>query len=310
MVTLAPGLSVNLNLLQTFLLVAEHKSFREAARRGARSYSAVSAQIRQLEEQLAVRLFNRTTRSVELTIYGEMLLETAKTALGDVRSAFETLRTSADRDLTRVSFACSPSLAGNFMPSLLKEFRAVHPQVMIAVTELPAFQLAERIVAGEFAFGIGPARLERRDLEVEFLTDEPFVAVVPEEHPIAKADVVRLSQLSEVPILLPAKMAMTREVIEIAARQQAIQLNVVYESLHYLTLVQLVAAGAGIAIMPRSAASNIARRNFVLVPIADPDLRRHIAYQAMAGRRISPVAEELVHLIKREIGGYISRRAA
>ena len=83
---------INLNFLQTFISVAEHESFRRAAEEMGRTQSAISMQIRQLEDQIGARLFNRSTRRVELTMEGERLLRFARRSLADLNFGLRSLK--------------------------------------------------------------------------------------------------------------------------------------------------------------------------------------------------------------------------
>ena len=114
----ASGRHVNLNLLPVFVLVAEHLSFREAAKRTARSQSAVSAQIRLLEQQLSVPLFNRTTRSVKLTPFGEIFLESARESVHALDLGLNRIREAALGETGSIALTCSPSIAGKILPPI------------------------------------------------------------------------------------------------------------------------------------------------------------------------------------------------
>ena len=122
-----PLAHINLKLLQTFLLVAEQSSFRIAAEKSFRSPSAVSAQIRQLEEQLGVPLFHRTTRNVRLTDEGKQLLECAQRALLEVESGLRKIQESADIRRGRVALSCLPRLPKRGWRECLRHSRRTIP---------------------------------------------------------------------------------------------------------------------------------------------------------------------------------------
>ena len=117
-----PIMKVNLKLLQVFLLVAEHASFRSAADQARRSQSSVSTQIKQLEGQLGVALFHRTTRSVRLTAEGEQLLGCVRRALHEVEAGLRKIEEAVDMRRGHVSIACSPTVASTRLPLVLAAF--------------------------------------------------------------------------------------------------------------------------------------------------------------------------------------------
>ena len=125
-------MNVNLNLLQTFLLVAERESFRQAAEESHRTPSAVSMQIKHLEDQVGAPLFVRTTRKVELTADGQQLLVRVREALTDVGSGLQELRDAVELRRGRVSLASSFSIASTRLPDVLARFKLQHPATIEA----------------------------------------------------------------------------------------------------------------------------------------------------------------------------------
>ena len=121
---------INLKLLQTFLLVGEHLSFRVAAEKLFRSQSAISAQIVQLEEQLGVSLFHRTTRNVSLTAEGKQLKEYAERALFEVEVGLRKIKETADVRRGRVAFYLQQGAGLSLITrplARLRRFLAKHP---------------------------------------------------------------------------------------------------------------------------------------------------------------------------------------
>ncbi|WP_417722676.1 LysR family transcriptional regulator [Salipiger sp.] len=305
-VTLAPGLMVNLNLLHTFLTVAELKNFREAARQCNRSQSSVSEQIRQLEEQLSVPLFHRTTRSVSLTAHGEVLFERLELALQLIKGGITEAREKAGHDTDRIQFACSPSLAANFMPGLLRTFRKRNPRITIDITELPTMDMLDRIRTGEFLFGIGPIPPEQHGLDTELLAKEPFVALIPDTLKQSAQPAITLRQLVNLPLLMPTKLSITRRIIEASAKDQGLTFDISYECVHFRTLISMVESGAGTTVLPRSAIAGIRKRNYRAVLIDDSRSWRQLAILTRPRQSMPPAARKLLALAKREIDGYLS----
>lgn len=118
-------MNINLKLLNSFLLVAEYSSFREAAERANRSLPAISMQIKQLEEQLGVTLFHRTTRRVELTKEGEHLLISVRKALAVIEGGLLELKSASDIAIGQITFACVPTVASTRLPTILSAFSKI-----------------------------------------------------------------------------------------------------------------------------------------------------------------------------------------
>ena len=149
-------MSVNLKLLNAFLAVAEHGSFRRAAELAGRSQSALSVQVRELEGQLGASLFHRTTRSVSLTREGEALLPHARRAIAEMEAGLRQVRAAAGMQDGRLALGCPPHIAAATLPGLFMEFHAAHPGVALSIREMPQAGVLESIRRQELDFGIGP----------------------------------------------------------------------------------------------------------------------------------------------------------
>ena len=196
-----PIMKVNLKLLQVFLLVAEHESFRSAADQAHRSQSSVSTQIKQLEGQLGVALFHRTTRSVRLTSEGAQLLDCVRRALHEVEEGLRKIEEAVDMRRGHVSLGCSPTVAGSRLPIVLAAFRREYPDVKLFVRELTSADLFESLRKREVDFGIGPI-VEEGDLSFRAILREDIYALVPRRLFHTRQSVITLSDLVRMPVLL------------------------------------------------------------------------------------------------------------
>ena len=115
---------INYRLLHNFLQVAQAPSFRDASGKIHRSTSVVSAQIKQLEQQIGTRLFHRTTRSIALTPEGELLLQAARSGFREIESGLRQLQETLDLRVGRIAVASSPIMAATFLPPMLARFEA------------------------------------------------------------------------------------------------------------------------------------------------------------------------------------------
>ena len=147
-------INFDLQQLQAFVAVAERGSFRAAADHIALSAPALSRRIEKLETILGARLFNRTTRAVELTPLGRVFLERARAALDDLESAMLGISDIAGSRSGRVTVACVPSAAIYFLPSVVRSFSERYPLIRIRVIDEAASQVLASVVSGESDFGI------------------------------------------------------------------------------------------------------------------------------------------------------------
>ena len=296
-------MNVNLKLLQTFLLVAEHGSFRQAAEHSNRTPSAVSMQVKHLEDQIGFPLFNRTTRRVELTLEGRHLLAKARTALGELSTGLNELRDAVHIRRGLVTLASSPTVAATRLPSILVRFERDYPKVTVRVRELVASDLFESIRKQEVDFGIGPTIPSMHDYHFQPILRDELCALIPQGHPLAKKRKVSVRDLDRVPTIMLNTGAAMRRLIDDAARASGISLNVKYEVHQPHTLVAFAAAGLGIAIVPRIAVPPDQSLHLRAVALSDPRIVREMSIITARGQQLSLMAGELAGQIVRSFGG-------
>ncbi len=288
--------NVNLKLLQAFLLVGEHSSFRTAAEMSFRSTSAVSAQIRQLEEQLGVPLFHRTTRSVRLTVEGEQLLDCARRALMEVESGLRKIQESADVRRGRVSLSCSPTVAATRLARVLAAFEKEHPGIEVFVRELTSEALFESIRKHEVDFGIGPV-IETSEFHFDVLLEDPLYALVPKRFITTSKDTIGFSTLTNMPLLVLNAATALRGVLEETMRERHLTVETRYEFTQAQTLISMASAGLGAAILPRVVLPPVIDDNTYVLRIVNPTMVRQVALITLRGQSLSPASARLAQLM-------------
>ena len=294
-------MNVNLNLLQTFIEVAELGSFRRAADAIGRTQSAVSMQIQQLEAQLGTKLLNRTTRRVALTREGEQLLEHVRAAMTDLSAGLRQASGLGARHRGLVSVACAPSVAGTRLPAVMAEFQRAFPDARAQLRESPLVGIVDSVRTQDVDFGIGPLPTALNGLAFDPVMTDPICALfrdgtVPGLRRTARG--VKLAELAGKPIVL---MGGLRPQIEAACVDAGITLSFHYEAQQILTVLGLVQAGLGIAIVPHIAIPGGLQPGLAALPITVPALHRQIGIISQLGRGLTPLALELVHLLRKHL---------
>ena len=299
-------MQVNLKLLHTFLLVAETGSFTQAGEKSGRSTSAVSMQIRELEKQLGIELFDRTTRRVELTLDGSQLLDRVRKAMTDVQGGIDELLDAVERRKGRIRLACAPTVAATYLSEILAKFRERHPHVVLSVRELVSADLLTAVRSRDVDFGIGPRAASMLDLHFEPLVREPLCALVPwkagqpKNHDISVAELRRLPLilLSGMPLIAVSDAGETVSTIEevlqatgnlMATRCQVRQAN---------TAVAMAAAGLGVCIVPKIAVPTVLPAALRSLAISEPTLVRDVGVVTLKDADLSKASIQLVAWLK------------
>jgi DNA-binding transcriptional LysR family regulator len=271
---------MELRQLRYFRAIARAGSFSAAAAEEFVVQSALSQQIRKLEEELGLKLFERTTRSVRLTREGVQLLELTDRVLDDV----ELVRAEADalRGVVRGKVAvgmmeCPP--AGLDMAVLLRDFNAGHPGVEVALRSGGSDRMLDEVRSGELdlaILGLPPSPLSDR-LAARTLLVEDLVGVVEVDHRLSGR--VRAAALAdEVFVDFPPGYGL-REQVDHCFAEAGVERTVGFEVVRVEEMIRFATLGLGIAVLPRSIAAAIGRRarRPRVVDIGGADLRRTVA---------------------------------
>ncbi len=292
-----PSAQVNLKLLQTFLVVAEESSFRIAAEKSFRSPSAVSAQIRQLEEQLGVALFHRTTRNVRLTDEGEQLLACAQRALLEVDAGLRKIQEAADMRRGKVSLSCSPTVAETRLARVLAAFEKDYPGIEVSVRELTSSALFDSVRNREVDFGIGPS-IDTAEFQFDPIMEDSLFALVPRRFITTAKRSISLATLSNMPLLLLNPATALRGMLETAMNERHLTFTTRYEFTQAQTLISMANAGLGAAILPKVALPVRTDPSTYVLRIVNPMLVRHVSVITLRGQNLSPAPLRLVELLK------------
>ena len=246
---------MELRQLRYFEAVARCGGFTRAAEQLHVAQSAVSAQIRALEAELGVRLFDRTTRRVTLTQPGEKFLVRARRALGELDSARGELADLAAVLTGRVAIGATAVVGPYDLPGALARFHARYPGVDLTLRSGLVAKLLTLLDGGDVDLAIAPIH---DDLPAHFaarrIATEELLLVLPPRHPLARGGALDLGELrAERFVCLPADSGL-RALLDEAAAGAGFTARVQFETQSPASVRELVAAGLGVALLARSAA--------------------------------------------------------
>ena len=246
---------MELHQLRCFVAAAEELHFGKAALRLQMLPSALGRHIKLLEEDLATPLFSRTTRAVSLTEHGAALLRDARAILARVETVESTFRSrSRAKAARRLRVGAIDSAAAGLLPPLLHDFRGQHPDIAVQLTEDKTIRLLPKILSGalDLAFVRPPEHADKR-LEFRPLLSETAVVALPQRHPLASRTSISLSEIADQPLIVPDRRSrphshdLTMKLFEQAGSTP----HVAQFADEKQTIVNLVAAQLGLAIVPR-----------------------------------------------------------
>jgi LysR family transcriptional regulator, nitrogen assimilation regulatory protein len=282
---------IDIRQLEALLAVAEEGSFTAAADRLHTVQSNVSEHIRQLEADLGVQLLVRDRRGAIPTEFGVKVLERARA----IRSELDALR----RDLSMLqglqvghaTLGVVGTVSPWLVPPLVAEIARVAPGVSLRLTEGASERLALEVAERELAFAVVTEPVADTRLVVEHLRDEALVGLLPAGLELGVAEPVPLSALAEHGLILPPVGNPLRDEVDVAAAAAHLQLRVPVEVEGIRLIGDLVAAGAGLSIVPEGAVA--AREGVQHVAIFDMPPRR-LALVRARGAQLT-LADQAVH---------------
>jgi DNA-binding transcriptional LysR family regulator len=291
-----------LRQLRYFVAVAEEGSLTRAAARLHIAQQSLSQQIRTLEAQLGVTLFERSSRGVTLTDVGAVLLREARPVLARADRAVEAVRRAARGEQGELRVGFLSTVANYLMPPVVRAFRERHPGVALHTEDLTIAALVAALRDGTLDAGLSrPPRVD--DLATEVVLREPVAAVLPEGHRLAGRAELTLADLADEPWVLTPRSSWPpwhRRFDEDFARA-GFRPRVVQRSTTPQGLLALVAAGVGVTRLMLSSRS-LRDGGVVFVPLAGDEALVVLVWREDAPNPVLPALRGVVHEVARTIG--------
>ena len=277
-----------------FIAVAEELHFGRAAKRLHMAQPPLSHQIRELEQELGVSLFKRTSRRVELTAHGHLFLKEAHALLDQAQRAVELMKASQRGEHGSVVLGFVTSACYSVLIPTLREFHSRYPEVDIRCREMPPVVQIESLHRG--AIDVGYLRTPIRDssIQVRLLLRESLVLALPQDHPAATKREVHLKELTNEPLVLFLREqgpALYDQIIA-TCRQAGFNPRFTQVANEMQSMLSLVAAGMGVSLVP-SSIRNLQRPGVVYKTVAGKTAEIELSLALRAGD-LTPVQEAFV----------------
>ena len=288
-------MNISTRQLRAFIALIEERNFTRAAEKCFLSQPAFSALIRSIEDVAGVRLFDRSTRHVELTPEGLLFEVSARRLLGDFTIAMDELSDHVAKRKGRASIAALPSLASGWLPNILAEYRDAYPGVSLELHDALLEPCLSLVRQGRVDFALAANGADMADFSTELLCMDSFYLVCRRDHPLARQKAVRLRDVAGHPFIQLARSSSVRQHLDAALHP--LQLQTAFEVEHLATVTGLVAAGLGVSLVPEMTLSQFAHENVVVVPLATRGPTRSLYLVRRRDRSLSAAAEALHALI-------------
>ncbi|KQP03660.1 LysR family transcriptional regulator [Pseudorhodoferax sp. Leaf265] len=245
---------MELRHLRYFAVLADELHFGRAAERLAISQPPLSVAIRQLEDTVGARLFERNSKQVRLTPAGQALRASARKLLRQAEEAALEAREVAAGSAGRLRIGFVGAMLYRGLPQALRAFQASHPAVRISLAELNSAEQITDLLHDRLDLGFMHTARLPQDLASRLLLTEPFVACLPTQHALARQRVLEVGALRDQPFVLFARAASPdyHERLLAICAQAGFLPEVRHEVRHWLAVVSMVAQGLGVALVPQA----------------------------------------------------------
>jgi len=234
--------------LHTFLEIVRLKSFSKAAQTCFRTQPAISAQIRQMEQELGTQLFERFGSRISLTAAGKVFADYARRLLEVKRQGFDAVRELDRIPKGEILIAANEATCVHVLPEVFSTYVKRFPEVQLQVIRSYASKAVQSVLDNSVDFAITQLPVQERRLEVVQIHSDEICLITPPEHPLAQAQSVRPSEIAEHPLLLP-KSGRTRTRINEYLEPSEDDLRVAMELESDAMIKEFVMAGLGVGFM-------------------------------------------------------------
>ncbi len=234
--------------LHTFLEIVRLKSFSKAAQTCFRTQPAISAQIRQMEQELGTQLFERFGSRISLTTAGRIFSDYARQILDTKRQAFDEIRELERVPRGELTIAANEATCLKVLPQVFKDYKGRFPGVQLQVVRSYGSKTVQAVLDNSVDFGITQLPVQDKKLEVVQIHADEVRLLVPPDHPLAQNKGVRADEISEYPLLLP-KGGRTRTRINELLEDYEEDLKISMELESSEMLKQFIVAGLGVGFM-------------------------------------------------------------
>jgi LysR family hydrogen peroxide-inducible transcriptional activator len=287
-----------------FLAVARLRSFTRAAEHEHVAQPSLSQQIRKLEDELGARLFNRLGRSITLTSFGQRFEQRARRVLAELEGARQEMDEMLGLHRGSVNLGAIPTLAPYLLPAVLASFGRAYPGIAVSMREGLTASLLAEVAAGELDLALLRLPVPGAEFVSESLVKEGMLLALPPRHRLSRrpSRQVTLDDLAEERFLLLKDGHCFREDVLQICKRCRVNPNVVFEGGQFDTLVAMVAAGAGVTLLPEMARRHYQHAGVGLVDFAPPRPTRTIGLVRAKDHFVTPAARAFIEHLRKSCG--------
>lgn len=290
---------VTIKHLRAFLTVAQFQSFTRAAEKFHSSQPVLTMTVRQLEDIVGTSLFDRTTRSVNLTPQGRDFLPVAERLLYDFDAAIEDVQATAKSRRLRIGIAAVQSVATKLLPHVIRDFCGAHPDIRFHLRDGNSSDVRRRVRRNEVDIGFGSMTDHEPELEFVPLFRDQLGLIARADHPLFQTNRPLIwKDLDQFDFIGLAADTATKPILEAIADLPHSVVSPQFEVSNNTTLWAMLEVGYGITTTPALSALGSEQDRLIFRPLSKPVMWRTVHTIVKRGRSLSEVSNELLAAVR------------
>lgn len=294
-------MNITLRQLRAFLAVHHAGSFTKAAHELHLTQSALSSLIKELESNLGMRLFDRTTRQLDISESGKNILPAAVRVLNEMNAMHDEIARLKNLEQGKVRIAITQQLASTTLPGMIADFNASYPNIKVSVIDCGVEMVQQCVLDATVDIGIGPERELSHGLTQELLFSLPFHIVAPPDHPLAKLTEVTWKHLKNEDLITLSGSFTELLSDDLLRRSAAHLLNAKYKVSFMSTALSMVQHGLGVTLCLPYVHEWVTQNKLLMLPIKNPEIHRKFYLYSRKNRVLSPAVEQFIKLFSSKI---------
>lgn len=290
-------MNITLRQLRAFVAVADCSQFTAAADALHVTQAALSMLVKDLEEELGLKLFDRHTRMVRLTASGQELLGMARRVLRDIEDGVQRTRETVSYERGRVALASATVLSTTLLVPFMAMFRQLYPGIKLQFLDMAEQDLQRALIDEEIDLGIGTSLAAHREITCTPLFTDNYLAVLHAAHPLADKRQISWDMLSREPFIALSPRSPLRQQLDTHLTQLDIVPNYAFEVSFPATVFSMVRHGMGVSILPANAQLLADAKGLVFRKLGSPTLHRAVGAFHLTRRSMSPATTILLKVL-------------
>ncbi|MGE7113451.1 LysR family transcriptional regulator [Lysinibacillus sp. NPDC047702] len=282
--------------LHYFMAVCEELHFTKAAEKLGISQPTLSQQIRVLEDEVGLPLFDRIGKKIVLTEAGTLLLNYGAEIVGTLQNVKDSIKDLKDMQIGQIRIGIMPSDLDYRITQLIIDFHQKFPRVKLKI--MSSIEIVRQVLDNEVDIGIAINVLPNNQLVTIPLCLEEYVLIVSKEHPMANRESIKIGELKDLPLIMYPEGYLGREIVEGTVKKHGFQLNSILETSSVTSIINLVRANIGVTVQPYPLIKEMNDPTLQIVYIQDDIPSRSLSIIYRVERYVSEATKALIEQVK------------